>query len=125
MMNVCLGLPLALQRAAAELDTTRESWRLLDVPEPWIIVLILIPAAVLVSSISYWRENLSSGIRATLIGLRLLSIALLLLVLFRPVKVKHQDLDIFWVCDDLFICLGQEMVTVTQSCHHISIGEML
>jgi len=72
-------------------EALRETWRLLDVPAPWVITFVLIPGALLVATLGYWREDLRPGSRWTLIGLRLLSLLLLLLVLMRPVRVEAQE----------------------------------
>jgi uncharacterized membrane protein len=74
-----------------EPDATSLAWRLLEMPALWIVVLILAPAALLVAGLAYWRERLPNGARATLVVLRFTSIALLLLVLFRPVQVHSQE----------------------------------
>jgi uncharacterized membrane protein len=69
----------------------RESLRLLDMPELWVVVLVLVPLAALVSWTSYARQALSGRARALLGTLRLLAFLLLFLVLFRPVLVQHSE----------------------------------
>jgi len=69
----------------------RESWRLLDLPEMWIVVLVLVPLLLLLSWVSYARENLGTGARVVLMSFRFLALALLLVVLFRPVIVERRD----------------------------------
>lgn len=69
----------------------RETLRLVDAPEPWVIVLVLLPAAALVAWIGYLRTGLGPALRVLLGGLRFASILLLLLVLFRPVFVQRNE----------------------------------
>ncbi len=69
----------------------RESWRLLDLPEMWVVVLVLLPLAALVSYAAYARETLSTGSRSLLSALRFLVILLLFFVLFRPVLVQRSE----------------------------------
>jgi uncharacterized membrane protein len=88
-------VPLALlaqNETAGEIESgLRTSWRLLDLPELWVIVLVLIPLLLLLSWISYARETLSTASRVVLASLRFLAIALLLVVIFRPVIVERND----------------------------------
>jgi len=72
-------------------DATRASWRLLEMPDLWGVALSILPIIAVVSALGYWRESLPRPARITLISLRFLSLALLLTVLFRPVKVQHQE----------------------------------
>jgi len=89
---VSLGLLLlAAQDVGVAADGTRETWRLLELPPPWVIVLVLIPLVALVSYVGYWRESLGRGPRSVLVGLRAASLVLLLIILFRPVTVRHQE----------------------------------
>ena len=80
-----------LQSPAAAGDTVQETWRLLELPPLWVVVLILIPGAVGVAYLAYWRESISSGARWTMVTLRALSLLLLLAVLARPVHVRQQQ----------------------------------
>lgn len=78
--------------AAADLDIgVRETWRLLDLPEMWVVVLVLLPLAALVSWIAYAREPLSSRSRFLLGALRFGALLLLFFVLFRPVLVQRSE----------------------------------
>ena len=86
-----MGLLDPLQ-SAPEPEALRESWRLLELPAPWIVVLVLIPAVLAVAAGAYWKENLPSPSRVAMVGLRVLSFSLLLVVLFRPVKVTQHEL---------------------------------
>jgi hypothetical protein len=86
-----LMLPALLQTAPGALDSTRESWRLLDLPPAWVIVLVLLPAAAAIASIAYWREPISRRSKRLLGSLRFVAILLLLTVLSRPVRVEHQE----------------------------------
>ena len=83
------GLQTAAQDAG--LDTSRESFRLLDLPDAWVVVMVLVPAALAISALAYWREPISRRARGWLGGLRFLSILLLMTVLARPVRVRHQE----------------------------------
>ena len=49
------------------------------------------PALALVAFIGYWREAVGRNARLLLSFLRFTSLLLLLLVLFRPVRVRHQE----------------------------------
>lgn len=90
-----LGLVAAQtsRTAAAETSSTgvRESFRLLDMPEPWIVVLILLPLTALCAWIGYARETLSPRARGALVLLRFLALCLLLAVVFRPVFIKRRE----------------------------------
>jgi len=100
-LDFLFGLPgfsnLAVLQDAPEVltdrvsDATRETWRLLEMPAPWIVVLVLVPALALVAGLGYWRESLPRAQRVILSGLRFASMLTLLFVLFRPVTVKHQE----------------------------------
>jgi len=80
-----------LQDVAALPESTRESFRLLDVPALWIVVLVLFPITAVASWIGYWRENIPTYARAGLITLRFLALALLFIVVFRPVLVQRRE----------------------------------
>lgn len=69
----------------------RENLRLLDVPEPWVLVLIVLPALALICWAGYRGERISTGARFVLSTLRFLALATLLLVLFRPVLVQRRE----------------------------------
>ena len=74
---------------AAE-DASRE-WRLIDVPETWILVLVVLPLIAGVSFLGYRSEPISTVWKATLGCLRFAAIALLCLVLFRPMVVEREE----------------------------------
>jgi hypothetical protein len=87
-----LMLRACLQTTTSDaLDSTRESWRLLDLPPAWVIVLVLLPFAATIASIAYWREPISRRSKRLLGTLRFVAILLLLTVLSRPVRVEHQE----------------------------------
>jgi uncharacterized membrane protein len=69
----------------------RESFRLLDVPELWIVVLVILPLCALVAWIGYGRESLSPRARVVLSALRFSALLLLLAVVFRPVFVQRRE----------------------------------
>lgn len=68
-----------------------ESWRLLDLPPAWVVVLVVLPLVALVAGGAYWREAIGRRPRIVLASLRAVSLLLLLLVLARPVKVLQQQ----------------------------------
>tara|TARA_R110002096_G_scaffold99189_6_gene219979 strand:- start:9226 stop:11622 length:2397 start_codon:yes stop_codon:yes gene_type:complete len=72
-------------------EAMTQSWRLLDLPAMWVLVLVLLPAIALVAAGTYWRERLPGRARWTLSGLRALSFIVLLIVIFRPVEVHSQE----------------------------------
>ncbi|MFT4541811.1 MAG: hypothetical protein ACI841_000861 [Planctomycetota bacterium] len=84
-------MSLLLQETPVDPDAIRTSFRLLEVPAPWIVVLVLLPAVFGVCWLGYRKERLRPGIRMTLSSLRALSLMLMLVVMFRPVRVKHQE----------------------------------
>ena len=69
----------------------RTSLRLLDIPELWIVVLVLMPLLAGVAWVGYARERLGLGPRLLLSGMRVLALLVLLVVLFRPVVVQRND----------------------------------
>lgn len=93
--STLLPLLLASQQGVEPegLGTTRvrETLQLLDVPELWIVVLLLLPALALVSFLGYGREALSLRAKLSLGTLRFLALLVLLLVLFRPVFVQRNE----------------------------------
>ena len=98
MMSLTLSSALQTASEAAEgvaasvgADAVQETWRFLDMPAPWIVALILVPAAVLIATAAYWFESLTTRMRWTLVSLRALSFLLLLAVLFRPVYVRQEQ----------------------------------
>lgn len=84
-------IALALQELVAAPESTRETFRLLDVPPLWIVVLVLFPLTAIASWIGYWREGLPRAARGGLMLLRFLALALLFLVVFRPVLVQRRE----------------------------------
>lgn len=92
-----LASPLLAQTAGASTDSSeaatgvRETFRLLDMPEPWVVVLIIAPLTLLFAWLAYAKEPLTPRARTTLMVLRFLSLALLLAVIFRPVFVKRRE----------------------------------
>lgn len=86
----CAVFALAAQDASPATGV-RESFRLLDMPQPWIVVLLVLPATALLAWLGYVREPLSMRARGTLAVLRFLAFCLLLGVVFRPVFVKRRE----------------------------------
>lgn len=72
-------------------SSLRESVQLLDLPEPWVIVLVVAPALTLLVWLGYRGEKLGSGTRLLLSVLRAAALTLLLAVLARPVKVTQRE----------------------------------
>lgn len=87
-----LGI-VAAQSGANEASATgvRESFRLLDRPELWVVVLILLPLTAACAWIGYAGQSLSTRARLTLVTLRFLSLCLLLAIVFRPVFIKRRE----------------------------------
>ncbi|MDG1491173.1 MAG: VWA domain-containing protein, partial [Planctomycetota bacterium] len=77
--------------AEAAGDAVQETWRLMDLPAMWVVVLILIPGAFGVAYLAYWRESISNRARWSMVTLRALSFLLLITVLARPVHVRQQQ----------------------------------
>lgn len=69
----------------------RETFRLLDAPATWIVVLIVVPACAALAWFSYRREPVSTRARFFLSGLRAAAFLLLLTVIFRPVFVERRE----------------------------------
>ncbi|MCE9593386.1 MAG: VWA domain-containing protein [Planctomycetes bacterium] len=69
----------------------RESFKLADVPAAWIVVLVLAPLAFVVCVLGYRGESISFGGKLLLGTLRFLALALLCLVIFRPVRVERRE----------------------------------
>lgn len=76
---------------AASATGVRETFRLLDIPEAWIVVLVVLPLCALVAWLAYRSEDLAPGPRATLVVLRFLALVLLAAVLARPVFVERRE----------------------------------
>ena len=90
LLATVLLAPLAAGQAP-EAAGVRETFRLLDLPEAWIVVLLILPATAILAWIGYAREALSTKARLTLVALRILALLLLLAVVFRPVFVKKRE----------------------------------
>ena len=97
-----LSAPTTMALAQDATGAVRETWRFLEMPAPWVVVLILLPAAFAIAALAYWREPLRPQMRWALISLRFLSLLLLLFVLFRPVFVRQQQLVLRWRADRLW-----------------------
>ncbi len=81
----------AVPATAAGGTGVRETFRLLDAPAAWVIVLGVVPVCALLAWIGYRRERISTGARAALVGLRCLALLLLFTVIFRPVFVERRE----------------------------------
>ncbi|MBL8859995.1 MAG: hypothetical protein JNL28_15915 [Planctomycetes bacterium] len=69
----------------------RETFKLLDAPVPWVIVLVVIPACALLAWFSYRSEPITPRARMFLTVLRTAAFLLLFTVLFRPVFVQRRE----------------------------------
>lgn len=69
----------------------RASLRFLDLPAPWILVLVIAPLTLLAVGLAYWRQPISRRAKLWLGGLRLAALWLLILVLLRPVWVESRE----------------------------------
>ena len=96
------GAELVQQESPAEADATqsaievvgqgtRESLRLLDLPAPWLVVLVILPLFALVAWGGYVRESLPAVGRVVLGAMRFGALLLLFLVLARPVRVERRE----------------------------------
>ncbi len=74
-----------------EQGALEQSLRFLDLPAPWVIVLIVLPIFGLVTWIGYARESIGTPTRVMLSSLRMGAFALLFLVLARPVLVERRQ----------------------------------
>ena len=83
---------------------TRASFRLIDLPPAWVLVLIVAPLVFAVCFAGYRGERLSLRVRLLLAGLRMGAIVTLLIVLFRPVLVERredvQKAEVLFLLDD-------------------------
>lgn len=82
------GFALAVQESA---EAQTRSWRFLDLPPAWVLVMVVLPAVLGIAFLAYWKEPLSHRVRGLLVGLRSLSLIALLLVIFRPVEVQSRE----------------------------------
>jgi hypothetical protein len=80
-----------LQEVQVPSTGLRETLRLLDLPELWVLVLVILPLAAGVCWLGYRGERLSTGAKLLLASLRFVALATLLLVLFRPVLVQRRE----------------------------------
>jgi uncharacterized membrane protein len=69
----------------------RESFRLAEGPAAWVAVLVIVPALAGVAWLGYRAEPLSPRRRAVLGALRFTALAILVLVLARPVLVQRRE----------------------------------
>lgn len=86
-MNAFLALLLAPEGATG----VRETFRLLDLPEAWVVVLVVLPLCAGIAWLAYRSEELATGPRATLVVLRFLALVMLAAVLARPVFVQRRE----------------------------------
>jgi hypothetical protein len=82
-----MSLALLLQAGGDSSQTLR----LLDLPAPWVVVLVVLPLFALVAWIGYGRESIAPRARVVLSSLRVLAFGLLFLVLSRPVHVERRE----------------------------------
>ncbi len=84
-------IALLLQQAAEQAQGLDESFRLLDMPPAWVVVLIVLPLFAAVTWIGYARESVSRPMRLFLSALRVSAFLLLFLVIARPVVVERRE----------------------------------
>ena len=112
-----------LQGAAFQGTGLRESFRLLDLPPAWVLVLVVLPGLAALAYLGYRREPLSRGMRTTLAVLRFLAMALLLAVIFRPVKViRREEVQ---SAEVLVLLLGPALTQVPLQALQLVIGVLL
>ena len=91
---VALGLALKLPGLLLQTEPsigTRSSFRLIDLPPAWVLVLVVAPLVFAVCFAGYRGERLALRARLLLAGLRMAAIVTLLIVLFRPVLVERRE----------------------------------
>ena len=91
LAGLALAATAGAQEAGGASTGTRESFRLLDMPEPWVVVLVLLPLCALVAWIGYARESISPRARTVLAALRFAALVLLVGVVCRPVFVQRRE----------------------------------
>jgi len=89
-MSWTLALPGLLLQAEPSIGT-RASFRLIDLPPAWVLVLVVAPLVFAVCFAGYRGERLSLRARLLLAGLRMAAIVTLLIVLFRPALVERRE----------------------------------
>lgn len=90
--GVLAHVATAQEGSTAAMGTgVRETFRLLDAPATWIIVLGVVPACALVAWFSYRKEPISTRARVFLSALRCAAFLLLCFVIFRPVFVERRE----------------------------------
>ncbi|MEY2784845.1 MAG: hypothetical protein RL277_1052 [Planctomycetota bacterium] len=82
---------LALLQEALSGEGTRATFQLLDLPELWIVVLLVIPGSFVLAWISYLGQGVELRRRIVLAGLRAFAFLLLFAILFRPVFVERRE----------------------------------
>jgi uncharacterized membrane protein len=68
-----------------------QSVRFLELPAPWILVLVILPLTLLAVGLSYWRQPISRRAKVGLGALRLTALWLLIGMLLRPVWVESRE----------------------------------
>ncbi len=86
-----MSLAALLFAQLPESSETTDSLRLLDLPEPWLVVLVVVPLFAGLAWIGYMRESLSPAARLVLAALRFSALVILFLVLCRPVRVERRE----------------------------------
>jgi len=94
VISLAANVAAKLQEAAASegaAETVATTYRFTELPAAWVVALVLVPGAIGVAWLAYFREPLSSGMRGALVTLRALSLLVLLAVLFRPMLVRQEQ----------------------------------
>ena len=91
-MGALLGL-LGSQSAAPTSGGTalRQSWSLVDLPQAWVIVLLVLPCVLGLSWLGYRHQGIPPRWRLILGSLRAAAVLLLLAVLARPVIIEQRE----------------------------------
>lgn len=86
---------LANQLIAAGAEGARagvsQSVRFLELPAPWILVLVILPLTLLAVGLSYWRQPITRRAKLGLGALRLGALWILVGILLRPVWVESRE----------------------------------
>jgi|694.fasta_scaffold01017_2 uncharacterized membrane protein len=84
-------MSLALLQEPLTSEGTRATFQLLDLPELWVVVLLVIPGCLALAWFSYLGQGVPLARRIALASLRGLAFLLLFAILFRPVFVERRE----------------------------------
>lgn len=93
-------------------EGTRQTFQFLDLPELWMVVLLVIPGTLALSWLSYTGQGLGLRPRLLLSSLRALAVLILFAILFRPVFVERREevraAEVLLLVDDSASMLRQD-----------------